>query len=108
MIQHSNVIGNVSTTITFDKINPNTPTYAYGVGPFNASLAAIWHPMADLFYSTNFMYFLADGARVIDITAPSARAECNSKPESCKLSYYVSGGIADFAPSLIANGDAKA
>ncbi|KAF1967526.1 hypothetical protein BU23DRAFT_559316 [Bimuria novae-zelandiae CBS 107.79] len=101
------IMSNVNTAITYDKLTITAPVTGYGVGTFNASLAAIWHPMADLLFSTNFMYFLSDGARVVDITAPAARARCNDGEENCVVSYYVSGGSGDFAPALLASGDSR-
>ncbi|KAF2727751.1 hypothetical protein EJ04DRAFT_581808 [Polyplosphaeria fusca] len=105
------IMSDVNTVATFNKLNATPSTYSYGVGEFNASLAAIWHPMADLLFSTSFMYFLTDGTRVIDITPAGAREDCTqgiSSEGKCKLSYYVAGGIGDFAPSLLASGDARA
>ena len=70
-------LGNVATTITFEKLDKNTPTYGYGIGTFNASLASLWLPMTDLLFSTNFMSFLSDGTRVIDITPPKDQKRCD-------------------------------
>lgn len=99
--------GDVSTTVTYDKLTVTAPVNGYGVGTFNASLAAIWHPMADLLFSTNFMYFLSDAARVVDITPSEARDRCNNGDDGCAVSYYVSGGSGDFAPALMANGHSR-
>ena len=93
----------MSTAITYDKLTDTAPVLGYGVGTFNASLAAIWHPMADLLFSTNFMYFLSDTSRVIDITPAEARDRCNNGHDGCTVSYYVSGGSGDFAPALLAS-----
>ncbi|KAK7180879.1 hypothetical protein DPSP01_014430 [Paraphaeosphaeria sporulosa] len=101
------IMSDVSTAITYDKLTDKAPVYGYGIGIFNASLAAIWHPMADMMFSTNFMYFLADGARVVDITAPDARKRCNSGEDGCEASYFVSGGSGDFAPALLASGGSR-
>lgn len=104
------MLGDVNTAVTFDKIDANAPAYGYSLGNFNASMAAIWHPMADLLFSTNFMYFLSDGARVVDLTTPKAREQCQRDDLSkhqCKLTYYVAGSISDFAPSLLAHGHSR-
>lgn len=101
------ILGDVSTTITYDKLTDAAPVDGYGIGTFNASLAAIWHPMADMMFSTNFMYFLADGARVVDITASDARQRCDSGEDGCEASYFVSGGIGDFAAALLASSGSR-
>lgn len=100
-------IGDVTTGITYDKLTTTAPVEGYGVGTFNASLARIWHPMADLLFSTNFMYFLSDGARVVDITTSEARNRCNDGEDGCAVSYFVSGGSGDFAPALLASGGSR-
>src|SRR5216117_1154240 len=102
--------GNVGTTITFDKLDKTPPTYGYSLGEFNASLASLWLPMTDLLFSTNFMMFLEDPNRVIDITSPAAREQCETSAlsKTCKLRYYVAGGIDTYAPSLLAVGRSEA
>jgi hypothetical protein len=67
--------------------------------------------MTDLLFSTNFMEFLSDGTRVVDITSPAARKLCdegNSDDQQCKLRYYVAGGVENFAPRLLAAGKSEA
>jgi hypothetical protein len=63
--------------------------------------------MADLLFSTSFMFFLSDGTRVVDTTSTAAREQCRRSDQGkgeCKLSYYVAGGVDDFAPALLASG----
>ena len=62
--------------------------------------------MADLLFSTNFMYFLSDARRVIDITPSAARSRCDDGESGCSLSYFIAGGIGDFATQLLASGGA--
>jgi hypothetical protein len=56
------------------------------------------------------MMFLEDSTRVIDITPPAAREQCEAGAlnQDCQLRYYVAGGIENFAPWLLACGRLQA
>jgi hypothetical protein len=71
--------------------------------------------MADLLFSTNFMYFMADDARVVDLTPAANRVDCHidrgskeASTKQCRLTYYVAGGIGDFLPRVLGAGNAEA
>jgi hypothetical protein len=75
----------------------------YGIGDFNASLATLLNPMTDLTFSTRFKDFLSDSERAIETTSDSDRDTCASVSDSiCKTSYFVPGGVQNFAPALLA------
>ena len=75
----------------------------YGIGTFNASLATLLNPMTDMAFSTRFKDFFSDSERTINTTPDADREECAQDSSNvCRTSYFVPGGVENFAPALIA------
>jgi hypothetical protein len=93
----------VETGIIFYPTTTVAASRGYSIGQFNASLAELLNPMTDLAFSTRFKDFLSDSERSIDTTADADRDACASNSNStCRTSYFVPGGVQNFAPALLA------
>jgi len=55
--------------------------------------------MTDMLIPLRFDEFLKDKSRVVDLTDAKSRATCD-RGNSCKQTYFVSGGIENLAPRL--------
>jgi hypothetical protein len=59
--------------------------------------------MTDLAFSTRFKDFLSDSDRSIETTSDADRDACASDSNNiCRSSYFVPGGVENFAPALLA------
>src|SRR6266536_3509654 len=99
------VQGNIDTRPTFYRVE-TTPTYGFGIGTFNASLARIWAPATDLLYSTHFNEFVSDSTRTVDITEGGERKNCVPRDDvqsgsGCLTTLFVPGGIENYVQELL-------
>ena len=91
------VQGDVRTAPTFNRVE-TTPTYGFGIGTFNASLAKLWAPATDLLFSTGFNEFMSDTTRTVPVTETANNRNCAPRDQAgntsdCVSTFYVPGGI---------------
>jgi hypothetical protein len=89
--------GNVQTMPIFNRVE-TTPTYGFGIGTFNASLAKLWAPATDLLFSTGFNEFMSDATRTVRVTETADKRNCAPQDQAgntsdCLSTFYVPGGI---------------
>jgi hypothetical protein len=102
------VTGNVKARPTFYPATNIAQAHGYGIGTFNASLAPLLQPTADLLLSSRFKDFLSDSDLAVDITQNGDRKHCvchiqNRTYSNCRTKYFVPGGIENAAPVLLAS-----
>lgn len=102
------VTANVEARPIFYPATDIAPAQGYGIGTFNASLAPLLQPTADLLLSSRFKDFLSDSDLAVDITQDADRKNCvchvqNRTYSNCRTKYFVPGGIENAAPVLLAN-----
>ena len=99
--------GNVNTRQAFNIIETVEPTFGFGIGDFNASLANFWAPMTDMLFSIRFNEFLTDQTRSIDITTRNNLMIC-AAGDKCNQTFFVPGGIENLSASLINHSESVA
>ncbi|KAF2760538.1 hypothetical protein EJ05DRAFT_509064 [Pseudovirgaria hyperparasitica] len=102
------IMSNVETTKIFRPVHEDEMMMGYGIGTFNASLAAVWAPMTDLLFATRFSEFLLDTTRAIEVPTSNAVDACTasftgSAAHTCEQTYYVPGGIENYAAWLLSD-----